>query len=75
METHRRREASRIAGAAQARLNGARVLSPTDSNDNDLAAGSDLGILMPLLLEAPASTLTLFMLEWLAVETLRAANA
>ena len=58
--------------AAQARENGARVLSLTDSNDRDLAEGSDLGILVPLLLEAPAATLTLFMLEWLAMETQRA---
>ncbi len=58
--------------AAQARMNGARVLSLTDSNDRDLAEGSDLGILIPSLLEAPASTLTMFMLEWLAMEALRA---
>ena len=58
--------------AAQARANGARVLSLTDSNDRELAEGSDLGILIPSLLEAPASTLTMFMLEWLAMEALRA---
>ncbi|MGA2987018.1 MAG: SIS domain-containing protein [Terriglobia bacterium] len=58
--------------AAQAHMNGARVLSLTDSNDRDLAEGSDLGILIPSLLEAPASTLTMFMLEWLAMEALRA---
>ncbi len=58
--------------AAKARMNGARVLSLTDSNDRDLAEGSDLGILIPSLLEAPASTLTLFMLEWLAMEAQRA---
>jgi glucosamine--fructose-6-phosphate aminotransferase (isomerizing) len=55
--------------AAQARANGARVLSITDGNDRDLVEGSDLGILIPTLLEAPASTLTLFMLEWVASET------
>ncbi len=58
--------------AAQARTNGARVLSLTDSNDRDLAEGSDLGILVPEFLEAPASTLALFMLEWLAMEAFRA---
>jgi len=60
--------------AAQARLNGARVLSLTDSNDRDLVEGSNLGILIPSLIEAPASTLTMFMLEWLAMEALRAAK-
>jgi DNA-binding MurR/RpiR family transcriptional regulator len=60
--------------AAQARKNGARVLSLTDSNDRDLADVSDLGILVPALVEAPACTLTLFMLEWLATEALRAAK-
>jgi len=58
--------------AAQARMNGARVLSLTDSNDQELVEGSDLGILVPSLLEMPASTLTMFMLEWLAMEALRA---
>lgn len=58
--------------AAQARRNGARVLSLTDSNDRDLVDGSDLAILMPELLEATGCTLTMFMLEWLAVETRRA---
>jgi fructoselysine-6-P-deglycase FrlB-like protein len=58
--------------AAQARRNGARVFSLTDSNDRDLATGSDLGILMPELSEATACTLAMFMLEWLAVETGRA---
>jgi DNA-binding MurR/RpiR family transcriptional regulator len=57
--------------AAQARTNGARVISLTDSNDRDLADGSDLGILVPALLEAPASFLTMFMLEWVAMEALR----
>jgi glucosamine--fructose-6-phosphate aminotransferase (isomerizing) len=59
-------------GAAQARANGARVLSLTDGNDRDLVECSDLGILVPALHEAPASTLTLFMLEWLAMEMQRA---
>jgi len=49
-----------------------RVLSLTDGNDRALVEGSDLGILVPPLLEAPASTLALFMLEWLAWEVLRA---
>jgi DNA-binding MurR/RpiR family transcriptional regulator len=61
--------------AAQARVKGARVLSLTDSNDRDLAEGSDLGIFIPPLLEAPSSTLTLFVLEWLAWEALRAGKA
>ena len=56
--------------ALQARANGARVLSLTDSNDRDLVEASDLGILVPSLLEAPSSTLTMFMLEWLAMEAL-----
>ncbi len=59
--------------AAQARKNGARVLSLTDSNDRELAERSDLGILVPSLLEVPASILTMFMLEWLAMEVLRGA--
>jgi DNA-binding MurR/RpiR family transcriptional regulator len=59
-------------GAAQARANGARVLSLTDSNDRDLVEGSDLGILVPSLLEMPAATLAMFMLEWLAMEVPRA---
>jgi glucosamine--fructose-6-phosphate aminotransferase (isomerizing) len=58
--------------AAQARLNGARVLSLTDSNDRELAEASDLGILIPSLIETPGCTLTMFMLEWLAMEALRA---
>jgi len=59
-------------GAAQARTDGARVLSLTDGNDRDLADASNLGILIPELHEAPACTLTLFMLEWLAMEARRA---
>ena len=51
------------------------MLSLTDSNDRELAEGSDLGILVPSLMEAPASTLTMFMLEWLAMEALRARQA
>ncbi|HTS67382.1 MAG TPA: SIS domain-containing protein [Terriglobia bacterium] len=57
--------------AAQARAQEVRVLSLTDSNDRELVEGSDLGILVPQLQEAPASTLALFLLEWLAMETLR----
>jgi hypothetical protein len=48
------------------------VFSLTDSNDRELAEGSDLAILIPSLLEAPGSTLTVFMLEWLAWEAQRA---
>jgi DNA-binding MurR/RpiR family transcriptional regulator len=57
--------------AAQARLNGARVLSLTDSNDRELVESSDLGIFIPSLIEAPGCTLTMFMLEWLAMEAQR----
>ena len=56
--------------AAQARANGARVLSLTDANDRDLCDSSDLGMMVPSLHEAPASLLTMFMLEWLAMEAL-----
>ena len=55
-------------GAEQARANGARVLSLTDGNDRQLVEASDLGLLVPPFLEAPASTLALFMLQWLAAE-------
>jgi DNA-binding MurR/RpiR family transcriptional regulator len=58
-------------GAANARMNGARVLSVTDSNDRDLAERSDLGILIPAMMEAPSSILMTFIVEWLAMETLR----
>lgn len=57
--------------AGQARANGARVLSLTDSNDRDLVDSSDLGILVPALQEAPASSLAMFMLEWLGMEASR----
>jgi DNA-binding MurR/RpiR family transcriptional regulator len=60
--------------AAQTRSNGARVLSLTDSNDRELVDTSDLGILVPSLQEAPASILTLFILEWLATEVSQAAK-
>ena len=60
------------SGAAQARANGARVFSLTDSNDRELVEGSDLGILVPSLVELPAATMTLFVLEWLAMEIQRA---
>lgn len=56
--------------AEQARTNGARVLSMTDGNDRELSTGSDLGLLIPTLHEAPSSTITLFMLEWLISEIL-----
>jgi DNA-binding MurR/RpiR family transcriptional regulator len=58
--------------AAQARGNGARVLSLTDANDRELCDSSDLGLMIPSLHEAPASILAMFMLEWLAMEALRA---
>jgi DNA-binding MurR/RpiR family transcriptional regulator len=56
--------------AEQAKVNGARVLSLTDGNDRALVEVSDLGILIPPLLEAPASTLAMFMLEWIVWEVL-----
>jgi hypothetical protein len=46
----------------------------TDSNDRELVDTSDLGILVPSLQEAPASILTLFILEWLATEVSQAAK-
>ena len=58
--------------AAQIQAAGARVLSLTDSNDLELVERSNLGILVPSLQEGPASTLTMFMLEWLAMEAQRA---
>jgi glucosamine--fructose-6-phosphate aminotransferase (isomerizing) len=60
--------------AAQARMNGARVLSITDSQDRELAERSDLGILVPALMEAAACTLSLSLVEWLAVEAARTAK-
>jgi len=57
--------------AEQVRANGARVLSLTDGNDRALVEGSDLGLLIPPLLEAPASTLAMFMMEWLASQVPR----
>ena len=57
--------------AAQAHTNGVRVFSLTDSNDRELAERSDLGILVPPLLEPSACTLTMFMLELLAMEANR----
>jgi DNA-binding MurR/RpiR family transcriptional regulator len=58
--------------AAQTRVNGARVLSLTDGNDRELVECSDLGTLIPSLMEMPGCTMTLFMLEWLVFEVLRA---
>lgn len=58
--------------AVRGRASGARVLSLTDADDRDLAESSDVGILIPSLLEVPASTLAMFMLEWLAWEMARA---
>ena len=59
--------------AAQARTHGARVLSITDSQDRELAEQSDLGILVPVLMEQTASTLSLCLGEWLAMEAGRLA--
>jgi len=60
--------------AAQARVNGARVLSVTDSQDRELVERSDLGILIPALMEATGCTLSLSLVEWLAVEAARTVN-
>jgi len=60
--------------ALQARQQGTRVLSITDSNDRELVEASDVGILIPSLLEAPACTLATFVLEWLAIEARHAVN-
>jgi glucosamine--fructose-6-phosphate aminotransferase (isomerizing) len=57
--------------AAQARVNGTRVLSVTDSQDRELVERSDLGILIPTLMEAAGCTLSLSLVEWLAVEAAR----
>lgn len=59
--------------AAHARGQGARVLSLTDANDREVAEGSDLGLLLPSLLEVTSSSLMMFMLEWLAAEVARKA--
>jgi glucosamine--fructose-6-phosphate aminotransferase (isomerizing) len=55
--------------AARARTDGARVLSITDSQDRELAEQTDLGILVPPLMEQTACTLSLCLGEWLAMET------
>ena len=55
--------------AVQARTNGTRVLCITDNQDQELAEQSDLGILIPALMEATGSTLSLCLGEWLAMET------
>jgi len=57
--------------AAQARVLGAHVLSITDGQDRELQERSDLGLLIPSSAEAVMSTLSLCMLEWLAVEAAR----
>jgi len=54
--------------AAQARIKGATILSVTDSNDRELADRSELAVLIPSLTEMVGSTLTLALLEWLAVQ-------
>jgi glucosamine 6-phosphate synthetase-like amidotransferase/phosphosugar isomerase protein len=58
--------------ASQARVAGVRVLSITDGNDRDLAERSDLGILLPTLMEAAGCTLSLCLMEWLAGEAAHA---
>jgi glucosamine--fructose-6-phosphate aminotransferase (isomerizing) len=60
--------------ASEARVRGARVLSITDSQDRDLVEQSDLGVLIPALMEAAGCTLSLALVEWLAVEAARAAK-
>ncbi len=60
--------------AAEARVKGARVLSITDNQDRELVERSDLGILIPALMEAAGCTLSLSLVEWLAVEAARAAK-
>jgi glucosamine--fructose-6-phosphate aminotransferase (isomerizing) len=57
--------------AAQARIQGVRILSLTDRNDRELADRSDLALLLPTLTEMVGSTLTLVLLEWLAVQAAR----
>jgi glutamine---fructose-6-phosphate transaminase (isomerizing) len=59
-------------GAARARIEGGKILAITDGNDRELADCSDLAILIPSLTEVVGSTLTLALLEWLALETVRA---
>jgi glucosamine--fructose-6-phosphate aminotransferase (isomerizing) len=61
-----RKEVHQIA--TQARIKGAKILSLTDSGDRELAERSLLAILLPTLTEIVGSTLTLTLLEWLAVE-------
>lgn len=60
--------------AAQAKAKGARILSLTDSNDRELAERSELAILTTTLTEVAGSTLTLSLLEWLAVEVAHGAR-
>jgi glucosamine--fructose-6-phosphate aminotransferase (isomerizing) len=60
--------------AAEARVKGARVLSITDSQDRELVERSDLGIMVPTLMEAAGCTLSLSLVELLAVEAARAAK-
>jgi glucosamine--fructose-6-phosphate aminotransferase (isomerizing) len=57
--------------AAQARIKGGRVLSITDGNDRELADRSDLAVLIPSMTEVVGSTLTLGLLESLALQAAR----
>jgi glucosamine--fructose-6-phosphate aminotransferase (isomerizing) len=57
--------------AAQAKIEGARILSVTDSNDRELLERSEVAVLLPTLMEPAGATLTLALLEWLAVEASR----
>jgi fructoselysine-6-P-deglycase FrlB-like protein len=58
--------------AARAAQNGVHVVSITDSNDYELVQASNLAVLIPLMSEAPASALTMFVLEWMMAEAQRA---
>jgi glucosamine--fructose-6-phosphate aminotransferase (isomerizing) len=54
--------------AAQAQVDGARVLSVSDGNDRELAEQSDLCLRVPALMEPAGSMLCLALMEWLADE-------
>jgi glucosamine--fructose-6-phosphate aminotransferase (isomerizing) len=60
--------------ASEVRARGARVLSITDNQDRELVERSDLGVMIPALMEAAGCTLSLALVEWLAVEAARAAK-
>jgi glucosamine--fructose-6-phosphate aminotransferase (isomerizing) len=56
---------------ARAKIAGARILSVTDKNDRELLERSEVAVLLPSLMEPAGATLTLALLEWLAVEASR----